>query len=692
MQWTSGIDGVEYAAFINRLFDKITIQKQVMDADGNFVMIAYVWKDEADVVFDEVYGVEEDVVEEADEVVPQAKVERAAVSKPSGGASKGATRTTPTSAPPTAAPNTPTPTSEPAAAAAASPAPVAEKEVVRKSGVKKEKKERVKKERGDGGQAKASSSSDQGGGADVIEPEEALESDEEQVADEEPIADRAVAKPSNSPNYRSKAKAVVKNEGKKSKAATKVQAKLREKHAKEELTIRKEAAATITKIARKKQQQKEPSRVSTPHANATRPTTRERHREMPQSAGQRGNIQFWALRKGLPERLLDEFDGLSEEDLEAISYLSEERRIKYLEIKRNKTIVRVQSQPFQQSVSGFKRSLTRRLARTAGNGPLSLDGTSGSDAHGRLADENGSALTAGDAARRHNEDSQRNPSFGSATHDSSNPSVGIGGATLEYNTSMCCIVPECSTAGSGCSMPGYGTACSSGIMPDYGINAGRGSDSSNGGGSGGKCDNYNTSGLLPPPDRSNQPDHNSQKDGWLQLPPPPLSVHLRQNTPRAPPQSPEQWSLLSGLDGGANYDEDIGSRGAGYQVGGRTLPRLDHNLIVLGTRSPRFSPPPSPRQSKRLSRSPRVADPDGTYGMASTLRGGVAPELEPRPSSSMMRQKRLRPVTVENLMACSQQSGLDEPGAYQASEIVEEELLDGTTVVSWGHNDMFASR
>ena len=55
--WTSGISAFEYAAFLWRLFDTVTVQVAVLGPDGRWETKSFVWKDEEDVVFDEAYDV-----------------------------------------------------------------------------------------------------------------------------------------------------------------------------------------------------------------------------------------------------------------------------------------------------------------------------------------------------------------------------------------------------------------------------------------------------------------------------------------------------------------------------------------------------------------------------------------------------------------------------------------------------------
>ena len=63
--WTAGIDAHEYAAFLKVLFGTVTVKKPVVGADGQLIMVSFVWKDEVDCVFDEAYA------EEVEEIIEQ---------------------------------------------------------------------------------------------------------------------------------------------------------------------------------------------------------------------------------------------------------------------------------------------------------------------------------------------------------------------------------------------------------------------------------------------------------------------------------------------------------------------------------------------------------------------------------------------------------------------------------------------
>ena len=64
---TTGISAHEYAAFLRRMFEAVTVQVPVMGLDGRLVMLAYVWKDEQDVQYDETYEMPEEEEEAAAE-------------------------------------------------------------------------------------------------------------------------------------------------------------------------------------------------------------------------------------------------------------------------------------------------------------------------------------------------------------------------------------------------------------------------------------------------------------------------------------------------------------------------------------------------------------------------------------------------------------------------------------------------
>ena len=49
-----------------------------------------------------------------------------------------------------------------------------------------------------------------------------------------------------------------------------------------------------------------------------------------EDCGKQGQLQYWALRKGLPPRLQEAFDELSEKDQVAVAHLSEEKQLKFL--------------------------------------------------------------------------------------------------------------------------------------------------------------------------------------------------------------------------------------------------------------------------------------------------------------------------------------------------------------------------
>ena len=203
--WTAGISGHEYAAFLWMLFGTVTVSYPVTDANGNVIMMTFVWKDEAACVFDETF--EE---EEAEEAPP----------------------------PP--------------------PAPTGMEEVTPPPTKAKRQK------------------------AEVEEEEE-----EEEV------------------NYRQKAAKNVGSSQQKRAAASKVQAKVRGKKARKEKEERQQAAQKIQNISR--------GRLAKRTVAAVKVEREVRHREGG-TPGARGQLQFWALRDGLPVKLQDVLDTLTEDD------------------------------------------------------------------------------------------------------------------------------------------------------------------------------------------------------------------------------------------------------------------------------------------------------------------------------------------------------------------------------------------
>ena len=86
--WTKGISAHEYAIFLQHLFETVTYEVPVYDeASGQLLMVSYVWKEQADVVYDEeTYGEPEDEGEELITQPPQATrgedMDRKAIPKP----------------------------------------------------------------------------------------------------------------------------------------------------------------------------------------------------------------------------------------------------------------------------------------------------------------------------------------------------------------------------------------------------------------------------------------------------------------------------------------------------------------------------------------------------------------------------------------------------------------------------------
>ena len=254
--WTAGIDAHEYAAFLKVLFGTVTVKKPVVGADGQLIMVSFVWKDEVDCVFDEAYA------EEVEEIIEQ---EQPAVVASAG---KSAVAPAVTTKPPRDAKQSATPPRD----------------------------------------AKA-------GTTDVPDPEP------------QPIS----STPKKRKDYRARAKDGIKKKGedtsKKSQAAKVIQSKHRQRKAVKEKETRKQAVATIHKQAAKKVANNQKKRAK---ERAPERRSREDKGEGRSVAGVRGQMQYWALRKGIPPRLQEAFDELCEEDQETVASLSEEKRIKFL--------------------------------------------------------------------------------------------------------------------------------------------------------------------------------------------------------------------------------------------------------------------------------------------------------------------------------------------------------------------------
>jgi hypothetical protein len=179
-------------------------------------------------------------------------------------------------------------------------------------------------------------------------------------------------------DYRARAKDGIKKKGedtsKKSQAAKVIQSKHRQRKAVKEKETRKQAVATIHKQAAKKvaNNQKKRAKERAPErrsredkgegrsvagvrgqmqywalrkgipprlqaafgvwAESCYPDRRSRDDkgEGRSVTGVQGQKQYWALRKGIPPRLQEAFDELCEEDQETVASLSEEKRIKFL--------------------------------------------------------------------------------------------------------------------------------------------------------------------------------------------------------------------------------------------------------------------------------------------------------------------------------------------------------------------------
>jgi hypothetical protein len=296
--WTAGIDAHEYAAFLKVLFGTVTVKKPVVGADGQLIMVSFVWKDEVDCVFDEEYA------EEEEEIVEQ---------------------------------------EQPAVVASAAAPAVATKPP-------RDAKESAQPPR----DAKA-------GTMDVPDPEP-----------------QPISTPKKRKNYRARAKDGIKKKGedtsKKSQAAKVIQSKHRQRRAVKEKETRKQAVATIHKQAGEKVENTHKKRAKEPAPERSSRDDKDRGRSVAGVRGQmqywalrkgiplrlqeafdvwaescyperrsrddkgegrsvagvRGQKQYWALRKGIPPRLQEAFDELCKEDQETVASLSEEKRIKFL--------------------------------------------------------------------------------------------------------------------------------------------------------------------------------------------------------------------------------------------------------------------------------------------------------------------------------------------------------------------------
>lgn len=121
--------------------------------------------------------------------------------------------------------------------------------------------------------------------------------------------------------YRSKAaKSGSKSQAKRA-AASKVQAKVRGKKARKEKAERLEAAEKIQKITKGKLKSKQASKKGLAAGDGGADGDKEGRVRSSEAAG-RGRLQYWALRKGLPPKLQDEIDKLSEEEWAHLSTLS----------------------------------------------------------------------------------------------------------------------------------------------------------------------------------------------------------------------------------------------------------------------------------------------------------------------------------------------------------------------------------
>ena len=291
---------MEYAIFLRTLFDAITVKKAVYAPDGTLTMVAFVWKEESECVFDEAYAVEEKGGEvevgqptdprRSDDSAPTSTTANdgsAAVNKPTAG------RATSDEAI----------ASQPASSAC--------------------------------GDASSSSRCD-----------EAMRNEPGRIKRDGKSARQASAPASGKEkDYRSVAKSSVKKKGETAstanKAATKLQSRVQGVKARAARKEREAAVAIIQKHARGRatRVKRATGRVAAARTRPQQPAFASERRRRDESglsqtatAGQRGRLQYWALRTGLPQRLVDAIDGLSEEDQDIVANLADEaKRIKFLE-------------------------------------------------------------------------------------------------------------------------------------------------------------------------------------------------------------------------------------------------------------------------------------------------------------------------------------------------------------------------
>ena len=301
--WTAGIDAREYAAFLRTLFDSVTIQRPVIGPDGQVMMVAFVWKDEVECVFDEAYAEEEEeqveerkpvkidegqgaVIQESGEVV---EAYRAPSSTKQAPVAKKPPRVAKDESAPVPKVEQTTGEAEPAEA------PVAKKRSTRK--------------------AKESAPD---------EPDDNVQPTEKPVKDY-----RAKAKKKGSKKKKGEEETSIQ-----SKAVVVVQSMQRKKKAVKKKKEREKAVATITKHAAAKADNVKKKRATQPEGPVlSESRSREKNGDGSGVAGSRGQLQYWALRKGLPPRLQEVFDELPTQDQVAVAKLSQEKRLKFLRIQ-----------------------------------------------------------------------------------------------------------------------------------------------------------------------------------------------------------------------------------------------------------------------------------------------------------------------------------------------------------------------
>ena len=298
--WTTGICGHEYAAFLRRLYEAVTIQVAQMGPDGKMTMLSYVWKDEQDVQFDESY--DDDDAEEKDAVLVA----------------------------------------------------------------------------GSGGGEAAVRADDKAGSLQSNRAKSATSSRSQSVSSKEvessarprssDVRCNSVRPEAKAVDYRAKAKAASEKSGKKNTAATAIQKHLRRKKAKAVKVERQKAVATIQRSTRTRKRSKEDrmkvTKAEAPLLGDRRPRDEARDGRGG-TLGARGDMQYWALRKGLPPMLDDEFDDLCDEDKEAIAGLSEAKRRSFLQKRMDK-----RGHPLRE----YNGDASGRPSPTIGDvsGPLSL--------------------------------------------------------------------------------------------------------------------------------------------------------------------------------------------------------------------------------------------------------------------------------------------------------------------------------